>query len=303
MIEYTVIMPVHNAEKTILKSLKSISSQLKENCELIIVDDDSTDLTEKIIKDFFNSLNYDFKFTLLENKKKSGPAVTRNKGIKSSKGKYITFIDSDCVASKNWFSSIKRNFEGDITSAIMGNTKIPKSTLIGDSISALGFPGGANAGFENMWHVSKEGFTDHITSCNFAAKKEVFEKYGLFDESFPLAGGEDPELSYRLSKNGVKIKYCPDVLVYHEPRKELLSFIKWMIYRGRSNYYFKKKVGKVGNFVKLRLWSSKNIIKKFLFDQKIILIIPLLFLSFILQQIGYMWERYSYRWNRKAFII
>lgn len=278
----SVIIPVNNAEETIEKTLLSFKKQTHLNFDIIIVDDNSTDKSYDIVKKHTKNI--------LRNKTKKGPAITRNKGIRHAKTEIIAFIDADCIATPNWLNNVLKEFQNKNIQVIAGNTKIPKSTFIGDSISALGFPGGANAGFENMWHVSKEGFTNHITSCNFAAKKEIFKKYGLFDESFPLAGGEDPELSYRLSKNGVKIKYCPDVLVYHEPRNELSSFIKWMIYRGRSNYYFKKKVGKVENFIKLRVWSSKNIIKKFLFDPKIVLIIPLLFLSFILQQLGYVTE-------------
>jgi len=168
----------------------------------------------------------------------------------------------------------------------MGNIKIPKSTFLGDSISALGFPGGGSVGFDKIWRVDAEGYTNHITSCNFAAQREIFHKYGMFDESFPFPGGEDPELSYRWTRKGVKIKYCPDIIVYHKPRKNLKSFIRWMIIRGRSSYLFKQKVDEVGSFIGLRIWSTKNIIKKFAFTPNIILILPLILLSFALQYWG-----------------
>lgn len=282
----SVIIPMNNSENSIENILLSLKKQTCQNFDIIIIDDNSTD----------NSYNIAKKYTknIIRNKTKNGPAIARNKGIKHANTEILAFIDADCIATSNWICNILKEFQNKNTQVIQGNTRIPKSTFIGDSISALGFPGGANAGFENMWHVSKEGFTDHITSCNFATNNEVFAKYGLFDETFPLAGAEDTELSYRLSKNGVKIKYCPEVLIFHEPRKELLSFMKWMVYRGRSNYYFKKKVGKVRNFVRLRLWSSKNVLKIFLFDRKIILIIPLLLLSFVLQQIGYVFENLNH---------
>lgn len=278
----SVVVPVYNYAKHLKKTLESIRNQSFKNFELIVVDDGSTDGSAKVAKIFADRV--------IINKKNSGPAVSRNKGIKAAKADIIAFTDSDCIAAKDWLKNILMGFNNK-ADAVMGNTKVPKSTFLGDSISALGFPGGANAGFENMWHVSKEGFTSHITSCNFAARKDVFRQHGMFDESFPLAGGEDPELSYRWSRKGVRIRYCQNAVVYHEPRTSLISFARWMVYRGRSNYYFKRKIGNVGGFVKLRLWSSKNIIRRYIFNPKIIFIVPLLFLSFLLQQIGYYLEK------------
>jgi GT2 family glycosyltransferase len=197
------------------------------------------------------------------------------------------------VAGDKWIKRINNSFQDKTLKVIQGRVEIPKSTYLGDCISAQGFPGGGLVGFEKMWRVDKNAFTGHITSCNFAIRKEVFQEHGYFDESFPFPGNEDSELSYRLTKQGVKIKYCSNLLVYHEPREDLMSFVKWMFSRGRSNYYFKKKVGSVRSFVMLRLWSSKNIITKFAFDRKVFLIVPLMFLSFVLQQAGYIFESFK----------
>ncbi len=278
----TVIVPVYNYAKHLRKTLQAIRDQTYKDFELIVVDDGSADSSPKVAKQLAD--------TVLINEKNSGPAVTRNKGIDAAKGEIIVFTDSDCVPENDWLENMVKRFEDRSIDAVMGNTKIHKSTILGDSISALGFPGGANAGFERLWKVDENGFTDHITSCNFASRKQTFRRYGVFDESFPLAGGEDSEIGYRWAKKGVKLKYAIEALVYHEPRTSFISFWKWMVYRGRSNYHFKRKVGDVSGFIKLRAWSSWNIIKQNILDPKIILIVPLIFLSFVLQQIGYMIE-------------
>jgi glycosyltransferase involved in cell wall biosynthesis len=276
------VVPVYNYATHLKKTLLSLKQQSITEFELIVVDDGSTDNSAEVAKNFTDKV--------IINTKNCGPAISRNRAIKLAKGKIIAFIDSDCIADKDWLKNILETLKDDEVEAVMGNTKIPKSNFIGDSISELGFPGGANAGFENMWHVDKNGFTDHLTSCNFAVRKIIFQKYGMFDESFPLAGGEDPELSYRWSNLGVKIKYSPKVIVLHEPRTSLISFSKWMIYRGRSNYYFKRKIGNINGFLRLRIWSSFNIIKKNILSIRIILLIPLLILSLIFQKIGYILE-------------
>jgi len=279
----SVIVPAYNSEKTIEKTLLSLEKQSQAPDEIIVIDDASTDKTPEIAQKYFR---------LIRLPRNMGPARARNIGIKEASGEVIAFIDADCEATSGWVEAIKKRFSNNPgVQVIMGNLKIPSSTFLGDSISALGFPGGGSVGFDKMWKVDENGFTDHITSANFAARKDVFEKYGMFDEGFPLPGSEDPELSFRLTKLGVPILYCPEILVYHVPRTDMTSFVRWQIVRGRGNYYFKQRVGQVGNFIKLRLWSSWNIVKTFIMDPKFPLIFGLLALSFVLQQYGFYIEK------------
>lgn len=278
----SVIVPAYNSGKTIENTLISLKKQTQTPDEVLIIDDASTDRTAEIAGKYFGVVR------LPEN---MGPAKARNIGIKKTKGEVIAFIDADCEATSEWVEAIKKRFAQNPDEAvIMGNVKIPSSTFLGDSISALGFPGGGSVGFDKMWKVDENGYTNHITSANFAVRKEIFEKYGTFDESFPLPGSEDPELSFRFTRLGVPIRYCPEVVVYHVPRTDMASFVRWQIVRGRGNYYFKQKVGPVGSFIKLRLWSSWNIVKKYIIDPKFPLIISLLTLSFLLQQYGFYIE-------------
>ena len=98
-----------------------------------------------------------------------------------------------------------------------------------------------------------------------------------------------------MTKNGFRIRFLPDLIVHHEPRSGLRSFARWHFNRGRSNYHFKRIVGDVGPFVRLRLWSTGNILRTYWNDPKIIVIVPLLGLSFAMQQAGYFFERASAR--------
>ena len=279
----TVIVPAYNAEKTIEKTLASLKNQSFKDFDVIIVDDSSTDNTINVAKRFFKKV--------IKNKGRKGPAGARNTGIKEAKTEKLAFIDSDCFADKDWIKNIYKELEKE--DAVMGNVKIPKSNYIGNSISLLGFPGGGNLGFEKVWKV-KNGYTDHITSCNFGIKKSIFKKYGFFDDTFPYAGSEDPEFSIKIFKQGVKIKYAEKPLVYHLPRDSLSSFIKWQITRGKGNFHFKRKVGKVGDLIRLRMWYAMNVVFYNFFRKEIFLIVTLLFLSFMLQQYGYIIEKTNY---------
>lgn len=278
----SVIVPVFNRASDLEKTLESLKEQAFRDFEIIVVDDASSDSSAETAEKYADCV--------IVNETNHGPAYSRNRGIEHARAPLTAFIDSDCTAASDWLETVYRELQSDSIDAVMGNTSMPDSTYIGDSIAALGYPGGANAGFENMWHVDEHGYTDHITSCNFGARTSVFEQHGMFDESFPMAGGEDSELSVRWSANGVTIKYCPDMKVYHKPVTSLRAYMSWMVRRGRCGYHLKKKIGSVRGFLRLRIWSSYRIVRRNLFSLNIILIIPLILMMFVLQQMGYIIE-------------
>ena len=86
----SVIMPVYNTEKYLKQSIESVLNQTYDNIELIIINDGSTDKSEKIIKNYLNRKNVIYK--KINN---SGVAHARNIGLSLCSGKYIAFIDSD----------------------------------------------------------------------------------------------------------------------------------------------------------------------------------------------------------------
>ena len=93
----SIVMPAYNSEKTIIKSIKSILDQSYHNWELLIVDDGSTDKTEKIVLD---CIKKDKRIKLIKNNGK-GVSSARNAGIDKSEGEYICFLDSDDLYSKH----------------------------------------------------------------------------------------------------------------------------------------------------------------------------------------------------------
>lgn len=100
--ELSIIMPVYNAEKKIEKSANSILEQTYKNFELIIVNDGSTDNTEKVLNDL-SKKDKRIKVYSQENK---GPGAARNKGLENAKGKYIGFVDADDWIEKNMYEEL-----------------------------------------------------------------------------------------------------------------------------------------------------------------------------------------------------
>jgi len=91
----SVVMPAYNREKYIEESIKSILNQTYNNFEFIIVDDGSTDDTEKIINTYKDKDN---RIVYIKNEKNMGISKTRNRGMDEAKGKYIAIMDSDDIS-------------------------------------------------------------------------------------------------------------------------------------------------------------------------------------------------------------
>lgn len=87
----SVIVPVYNVEKYLKQCIDSIINQTYKNLEIILVNDGSKD-NSGIICDEYSKKDSRIKVIHQENK---GASVARNRGIKESKGEYISFIDSD----------------------------------------------------------------------------------------------------------------------------------------------------------------------------------------------------------------
>lgn len=223
-----------------------------------------------------------------------GIPFNRNQGIIRSRGKFIIFIDDDCWVPENWLKALLEPLQKDKhILAVTGGTKVPPSNLLGDSIAALGFPGGGSLGFDKVWKVSPEGFTNHLSVGNCALRRELFEQVGYFDVAMKF-GAEDTEFSQRLEAAGILVKHVPDACAFHEARSSWSSFVQWQLRRGRANYHFRKKVGKVGKFVQLRAWSAGNVLRANLTTLRFPVVLGLLGSSFALQQWGYLLERWKH---------
>ncbi|WP_270313633.1 glycosyltransferase family 2 protein [Vagococcus fluvialis] len=88
----SVIIPVYNGEKTIVRALKSLEIQKYKDIEIICVDDGSTDNSYEIMKNYKNNSGLEVKIFQQLNQ---GASAARNLGIEKSKGEYLMFLDAD----------------------------------------------------------------------------------------------------------------------------------------------------------------------------------------------------------------
>ena len=150
--KYSIIIPVHNAEKYIVECIESILSQ-NADLELILVDDGSTDksgeICEKYKKD--NILVYH-----IEN---SGPGKARNFGAEKATGEFLMFMDADDYLSSDFFEKLE-NSNTDFGADVIMFEIIKLFQNGKEELMSYGFLK------ERLYKKSREDAYRHISECN-----------------------------------------------------------------------------------------------------------------------------------------
>lgn len=183
----SIVIPMYNAEETILKCLNSVVNQLpKEDFEVVIVDDGSNDNSSLIVEKFINENNYNIK---LIKQKNQGVSRARNTAIKSASYPLIALIDSDDI----WLEGklidqlrIMEKYSADFVGTLHNNL-------------SLGFPYKLkNDVYEVTLHKMLVKMAPSTITALFT--KSLIEKAGYYDETQKYA--EDGNLWLRFSQYG-----------------------------------------------------------------------------------------------------
>jgi glycosyltransferase involved in cell wall biosynthesis len=120
---FTVIVPTYNRKDEIRELLSSLSAQTipSNDFEIIIVDDGSTDSTEEMVNGFIVDADLNIRFLKQDHR---GPGEARNLGMNNALGKYHLFIDSDCIADKNWLTAYKNAVKDSNPAGFGGPDKV-----------------------------------------------------------------------------------------------------------------------------------------------------------------------------------
>lgn len=119
----TVVIPVYNVEKYLKRCIDSILIQEWKNCDILLVDDGSTDNSPQICEDYAKA--YDIISVI--HKENGGLSEARNTGISNAEGEYVYFLDSDDWIEPNTFSDLAEVIESDQYDIISFNPEFVKS--------------------------------------------------------------------------------------------------------------------------------------------------------------------------------
>lgn len=225
--DLSIIIVNYNVKEflqNLLHSIEKASSNISK--EIIVIDNASDDGSVEVIKDKFPSVN------LIENKINVGFGRANNQGLAVAKGKYILFINPDCIVSEDTFDKMISFFESHPYCGLAG-CKILNSDGTLQLACRRSFPGPWTSftkvtGLSNIFPTSKifarynltyldknkTYEVDAVSGSFMMIRKEVYQKTNGFDEQFFMYG-EDLDICYRVQQKGYKVFYVHSTQIIH----------------------------------------------------------------------------------------
>ncbi|GGZ41651.1 glycosyl transferase [Echinicola pacifica] len=213
---FSVIIPVYNRPKELHELLNSLTGQLFDDFEVIIIEDGSDLKSENLIADFSSSLNIKYYYQANQ-----GQGFARNTGVKMATGHYFVFFDSDCIIPPTYFTTLYK-------------------AILERKLDAFGGPDAAEDSFSVLQKAIDFSMTSFWTTGGIRGKGSAPAKYqargfnmgfsrNVYDEVGGFLDpnkGEDIEISIRIRKAGFKLELIEEAFVYHKRRNTLASFFR-----------------------------------------------------------------------------
>ena len=197
----SVVIPVYNARHVIRETLESAFSQTWIDYEMIVVDDGSTDGSDKVIEEFAGRLRY-----IRQNN--GGVARARNRGIAESTGWHVALLDHDDLWHPTKLAKQVRVLEQRPTAGMVV-TDVSHIDQAGRPMAIIG------AGYNPSETFARLFVRGYVPTPSAAMiRRSVLDAVGGFDESFGSAGLDDHELWTRIAAHG-DIAHINEPLTYH----------------------------------------------------------------------------------------
>ena len=255
----SVIVPTYNRKENLKKCLEALKKidYPKKSYEAIIINDGGEDGTDEFMKKFIKE-NKGFKYLKQKN---SGPAKARNNGVKNSKGEIIVFIDDDIIVPKNLIEKHLKYYKNKKIGGVGGN-QLPKKLSWPDLYYIARY-------LDEFLKVQKwldpnSGKGLATANCSYRAK--ILKELKGFDESFPLAAGEDIDLSRRVMERGWTLVKDPTIVTEHLRSETFRSVVKLKFKRMSGAVIDNKRKAKKEKIYKfsrvINQWKNFRIAKK-----------------------------------------
>lgn len=205
----SVVIPARDSAIILPECLLALRAQdfPGDRYEVIVVDDGSSDETAVIAAEMG---------ARVVSIPPSGPAAARNRGVQEAEGDPILFTDADCVPDSGWIRALVDAFEDLEVAAAKGTYRSGQTSWTARFVQAE---------YESRYrHMSGRERIDFVDTYSAAYRRIDFESVGGFDESFPSPSVEDQELSFRLSRMGARMVFCPRAIVGHRHAADPVSY-------------------------------------------------------------------------------
>ncbi len=233
----SVIITTKNEEKHIKNCLESIKNQTYKNIEIIVVDNNSTDKTKKIAREYTKKVY------------NKGPerSAQRNYGVNKANGSWILYIDADMILSRKVIEDCVNHIKKGIVAMY-----IPEIVM-------------GNSFWSKVRRFERTFYNGTVIDCVRFIKKSVFNKVGGFDLN--LTGPEDWDLDKKLRMKG-KTVLINESIKHNELEFNMKKYLAKKIYYSNSMNAYINKWGKNDPDIKKQLSPYYRLFKVFIENGK-----------------------------------
>ena len=208
----SVIVLNYNAGELLLNCIESIKKSAYKNLEIIVVDNISTDKSQKICKEKYPGIK------LIQNDENFGYCEGNNIGIREAKGDYIIILNPDTIVESNWIeeliSAYNKFGEGLYQPKHLSLNEKTVYMSAGNMLNIFGFGYAREKGNKDENQFNKIEEISYASGTCLFTSSNVLKKVGLFDP-FIFLYHDDLDLGWRASQLGIKSYYVPTSIIYH----------------------------------------------------------------------------------------
>lgn len=208
----SVVVPVHNRVGLTRRCLERVLAGLPPDCEVVIVDDASTDATPELLAGLGDAVRP------LRLERNAGFAAACNAGAAAARGEHLVFLNNDTEPEPGWLEALLGYAaEHPEAEAVGARLLYPTGTVqhAGVAFGQDGYPHHLYAGFPaDHPAVTKARRLQAVTGACMLVRRAGFERLGGFDEGYVNAF-EDVDLCLRLGEAGGEVHYCPAATIVH----------------------------------------------------------------------------------------
>lgn len=215
--KFSVVIPTYNRPLHLAACLAGLArlDYPKSEFEVIVVDDAGDRSPEPVIDAHPKDLQL-----LLLRQPNQGPASARNHGAAYAKGRFLAFIDDDCIPQTGWLKALDAAAE-----------RFPDALLGGRVVNGLPLNPYSQASQDIIdflhCHFNRDPEQGRFfPSNNIAVAAELYRQIGGFDQAFLRSASEDRDFCDRWLRSGRRLVSVPDAVVQHNRAMTLASF--WM---------------------------------------------------------------------------
>ena len=230
----SVIVLNYNAGELLLNCIESIKKSTYKNLEIIVVDNISTDKSQKVCREKYPDIK------LIQNDENFGYCEGNNIGIRKAKGDFIIILNPDTIVEPDCIRELifahERLGEGLYQPKILSLNEKQVLQSTGNMLHVFGF------GFAKDKGRKDEGVGEEIKKIGYASgtclftSRNVLDKVGLLD-SFLFLYHDDLDLGWRASQIGINSYYVPKSKIYHVESYSLKWSAKKFYWLERNRKY------------------------------------------------------------------